>query len=51
MIIAEKEGIKAAQELLGHSKEETTRVYVKRITVQRDKYSNTLEEAFGLDEE
>lgn len=51
MIIAEREGIKAAQELLGHSKEETTRVYVKRITVQKDKYSDALEEAFGLDDE
>lgn len=51
MIIAEQEGIKAAQELLGHSKEETTRVYVKRITVQKDRFSNALGEAFGLDEE
>jgi len=49
-LIADRDGIKAAQELLGHSKEETTRVYVKRITVQRDRYSDQLADEFGLED-
>jgi integrase len=47
-IVAEKEGIKAAQEQLGHKNENTTRVYVQRIGVRRDRFSEHLADEFGI---
>jgi integrase len=49
--VADADGIKAAQEQLGHKSEQTTRVYVQRVTVRRDKFSSMLAEAFGIDED
>lgn len=48
--VADADGIKAAQEQLGHRSEQTTRVYVQRISIRRDKFSSMLAEAFGIDD-
>jgi integrase len=49
--VADADGIKAAQEQLGHKSEQTTRVYVQRVSVRRDKFSSLLAEAFGIGED
>lgn len=48
-IVAEKGGLKAAQEQLGHKHETTTRVYVQRVGVRRDAYSDVLAGEFGVE--
>jgi integrase len=47
-IVAERDGIKAAQEQLGHKNENTTRVYVQRVGVRRDRFSEHLADEFGI---
>jgi integrase len=48
-IVAERDGIKAAQEQLGHKNETTTRVYVQRVGVRRDRFSEHLADEFGIE--
>jgi len=48
-IVANQAGsIMETQEALGHQKTETTRVYVNRITVKRDRWSGMVAEEIGL---
>ncbi len=41
-MVGEKDGIGAAQEILDHEKQQTTRIYFKRISVKKDKHSTSL---------
>jgi integrase len=40
--VAEEDGVSGAQEMLGHSNPNTTRIYVSRLTVRRDKHSTRI---------
>lgn len=46
-MVAEKDGIGAAREILDHEHESTTRVYVKRITTKKDRHSRDILDTLG----
>ena len=50
-IVADQGGIRAAQEELGHSDERTTRIYVQRVEIKRDKYGSEIADRFGLNDD
>ena len=46
-LVAERDGIGAAREILDHEHESTTRVYVDRITTKKDKHSRDILDTLG----